>query len=94
MTIVEFLKARLDEDEAEVSMGDFNGSDIGARAAERLDADIAAKRAIVDQLRLIEAGVLIVGTNHPEYRSALGFAVRALASVYSDHPGYRPEWRP
>lgn len=103
MTIVEFLTARLDEDEAEVDLGDFVGSDIGARAAERIDADIAVKRAILglhqpesesdDRPVCITCATQVVagdleGDPYPCP------TVRRLASIYADHPDYRSEWKP
>ncbi len=70
----------------------------------RVLAEVAAKRAI-----LAEHEPEPWGDPHPELsRCAPGHGdggsgwwttwpcieVRAIAAVYSDHPGYRPEWKP
>lgn len=47
---------------------------------ERWSADIEAKRRIVEM--------------EESYEDAYVTAVRALATVYADRPGYREEWRP
>ncbi|TKJ25233.1 DUF6221 family protein [Blastococcus sp. CCUG 61487] len=59
----------------------------------RVLAECDAKRLIVDQFRHHEAGVLIVRGDPINYRSALLFALRALALPYADHPDYQEEWR-
>jgi len=56
----------------------------GAPSPEFILADIAAKRAIVEVTeRWMAAG-------YP----TLDVQLRILASVYSDHPDYRQEWKP
>lgn len=59
----------------------------------RVLADVAAKRAIVD-----EWARLVFDDREPPWgtgwREGLGFALRHLAAVYSEHPDYRQEWAP
>lgn len=83
MTLAEFYSARLDEIEAAAET---------SRPDPATLMDIAAKRQVVNQLLHIRAGVLIVGTNHPEYVSGLYTAIRSLAQPFADHPDYRQEW--
>jgi len=101
VTIVEFLTARLDEDEA-YYRDEFYIGYLDLR--DKMSADIAAKRAIVARhegavrsLAAIEAVDGFSLNAHAVVRavhdSTLG-AVHHLASVYADHPDYNPEWRP
>jgi hypothetical protein len=63
-----------------------------ATAHGREQRELAAKRAILD---LFEARrhAGISDRWHAGQVEALDFALRHLASVYADHPDYRPEWR-
>lgn len=81
MTIAEFLEARIDEDET-------------TPRTEKVSAECAAKRMIIaqwyaatedgddDSVNEIASGIII----------ALRDVLRALASVYGNHPDYIPEW--
>lgn len=94
MTIVEFLTARLDAHEELLRMMAEPGRHYAVEARRRL-ADIAAKRAIVakytDCVRFEdETGEPTFGASAATLQDVL----RHLASVYSDHPDYREEWRP
>lgn len=98
MTIVEFLLARIAEDEADANAEDEDyyhtsllptyDSDHQARwHTDRVRAECAAKRAIVDHF------------DDPDYDSyplneAKRTTLRTLATVYADHPDYRQEWKP
>jgi hypothetical protein len=58
-------------------------------------ARIAADRKILAQLRLIDSGVLLVGSTQDaqrENRSGLLFAVLALASPYKGREGWQEDW--
>jgi hypothetical protein len=86
MTLVEFLTARLDEDEASDEVHEMYCEsvqpvpfpcDCGWRA--RWPREIEAKRAIV------------AGAGLTMYRD---LCLRALAAVYADHPDYDEAWRP
>lgn len=99
MTIVEFLLARIAEDETEArecsdpyAQGNWRTyeNDVGtiAMTKDRALAECAAKRAIVER-------------NEPyddiqvrrQTRTLAGDTLRDLAAVYADHPDYREEWK-
>jgi hypothetical protein len=103
--LTEFLTARLDEDghllhhderfDGECHCGgDGVATQVGCPA--RLDADIRAKRRIVQKAMTYEplrdtgdatanAGVVVA-------KMIYDVVLRELASVYADHPDYRQEW--
>ena len=85
MTLVEFLEARIAEDEAEAKpMAGLDDDDRGGWAivyAERVLAECAAKRAILD-----------VCDDGGPWPSDIDRIERALAAIYKDHPDYRKEW--
>jgi hypothetical protein len=60
----------------------------------RVLREVAAKRAILAEYASVAHND--TGEAEPEYAygwaEGLGLAVRALAAVYSDHPGYDPAW--
>lgn len=105
MTIVEFLLARIAEDEALVDdcdhstrppIGGLQSVDIphefgGVSLYDfRLAAECEAKRAAVD-LAILDEDAACEDDDYNGY----GFGdrlLRALAAVYADHPDYRPEW--
>lgn len=91
-TIAEFLLARIAEDEAQVAhpseherLGGYSYADVGGLSdvltvgTDRVQAECAFKR-------------WLIGTYSGTRESYLAF--RAMATVYSDHPDYREEWRP
>jgi hypothetical protein len=133
MTIIEFLKARIAEDEAaearKVSLisekinnafGECSLQYIGANeviitphggrtgfhmsAAEfdaeytepapdqRMLAECAAKRAILEQWESPDGIGPFTGDVDAGYVMGIDTAVRALAAVYKEHPDYRQEW--
>lgn len=70
--------------------------DVEAMAA-RVLRDIAAKRAIVARWvksREDPRDIRLVAHAELEGNLALLWAVRQDAAIYSDHPDYRPEWKP
>lgn len=106
--LIAFLKARLDEDEHQASglagatrfvdgRPDFYG--VGGPAADaywehfpphRILHEVEAKRTIIREAREM-LGIAFSG------EAGEGLAIVALhqmASVYSDHPDYRAEWKP
>lgn len=113
VTIVEFLTARLDEDEArfeqEVEAETERYRHDGmpdATTQETRDywlrvpvetewprylAEIAAKRAIVARCGR-EVRQQELNRRRHDFDTSERHALRALASVYSDHPDYREEW--
>jgi hypothetical protein len=106
-TLIEFLTARLDEDEAVAerlrssSAGDpwgWQPNRLETCEKRRVDypparvlADVKAKRAIV------ALSQTIIDSDPYEIDSdaptAAGMILRNLASVYADHADFREEWR-
>ena len=108
--IVEFLNARLDEDEKSGFVGrderdmrhlvqDMDGP---SPDEEYLAVYIGGGRVLADiaAKRAIVAGYVRADSRaeFPNYEggyaAGLEDAVRELASVYSAHPDYRDEWKP
>jgi hypothetical protein len=99
MTLTDFLLARIAEDEATSLSGRHGKPDRIARECE-------AKRRIVEEHELIRAaypGTTVETDPCCSTCSAGGEypgdgypcpTLRALATVYSDHPDHRDEWRP
>ena len=97
MTIVEFLKARLDEDERA-----SKAVPVGSRGRERALAEVAAKRKIVHgyteahtaSMRIIDESEAVVKANGDPWSELLAWrlAVKHLAAVYRGHPQYDPSW--
>jgi hypothetical protein len=94
MTLTEFLTARLDEDEADARGDDGSPTPIGMWDPDRVLAEVAAKRAIVEihyngaPEHYTERCSPCDTVNEP-CRTLL-----ALATPYADHPDYREEWKP
>lgn len=79
MNLVEFLNARLDQDERPV-------------VTARMRREIEAKRAIIGwhvPLEDCEPPQCIVCLEHMPCRT-----LRAIAAVWDNYPGYRQEWKP
>lgn len=92
MDIKEFLLARIAEDEATVAYpaeherpGGYSYADVGAISevltvgTDRVQAECAFKR-------------WLIGTYSGTREAYL--MLRAMATVYSEHPDYREEWQP
>lgn len=96
--IVEFLRARLDEDEAAAAHMDCPCAQDAALAPdcpERVQREAAAKRAILaiheyEWLGPDDAAWKGCPLDVEEWPCR---TVRVLAAVYSDHPDYDPKWR-
>lgn len=104
--IVEFLKARLDEDEERLDAIDHIQAPAGHMARERREVEV--KRRIVDD----HEPVILRGGSGARYYETTRVCrscepprqfpesavpcqtLKLLASVYADHPDYRGEWRP
>ncbi len=95
MTIVEFLKARLDEDERA-----SKAVPVGSRGRERALAEVTAKRGILQgyteahgaSMRIIDgSGARVEGDPWSELL-AWRLAIKHLAAVYRGHPHYDPSW--
>lgn len=105
MTLVEFLRARLDEDEA--ARGRIDDALSSALAAQmgrhvepywtpaRVRAEVEAKRRIVEHLRFVEeksdwwSDMEVAGEMEDGWHTLAN-----LATVYADHPDYDEAWRP
>lgn len=83
MTIVEFLEARIAEDEAQADSG-------------RALREVAAKRALIDKFGDTDLGAPYNESPEVEYwedwQVACYDVLINLASIYSEHPDYRKEW--
>jgi hypothetical protein len=99
LTISQFLLERIEEDEADVA---DHFCEPGFEV--RLSAECAAKRAIIEQHRTSEVASLDRATWGKMFEVCNTCAVgvrqvvfpcptlKALASVYKDHPDYLQEW--
>ncbi|MDA2814328.1 DUF6221 family protein [Nocardiopsis sp. RSe5-2] len=95
MTIVEFLYARLDEDERAA-----HAASPATGGPGRARADVAAKRRIVNEyVRAYQAGVnAIGGRGAPASDDSWGAlhawrkALEHLASAYAGHPDFDHTW--
>lgn len=95
MDIQEFLLARIAEDEAEAAEYQHYEDQVYETAGwfdpSRVLRECAAKRAIIEHCRTLEAKVLNDNLwNVDEHDDIL----QSLAAVYSDHPDYQEEWKP
>lgn len=101
MTIIEFLKARIAEDEANAGSWYESWKDTMDSMEDRILAECAAKRRIVElHYQDVVPGKFDLAEDHACDRGWGDVAytedcttLRALAAVYSDHPDYRDEWR-
>ncbi|MBR8743549.1 DUF6221 family protein [Nocardiopsis sp. MG754419] len=97
MTIVEFLKARLDEDERA-----SKAVPVGSRGRERALAEVAAKRKIVQgyteahaaSMSILDGSGNAVKVKGDPWSELLAWrlAVKYLAAVYRGHPRYDASW--
>lgn len=108
MTLVEFLRARLAEDEliakrAAAMTADFDeplsiieGDELVLLATNpaRVLAEVEAKRRIADEHGPNEYGLCDVCVLNDDARRAPCPTLRLLALPYASHPDYRQEWRP
>lgn len=105
MNIVEFLEARIAEEEAAIRDGMFvvgtselpeDGSDGKASLGERMQEECAEKRAIIASWKEAAEGEGIEDPGDAE--GTVAIARRAmltiLAGSYRDHPDYDPGWSP
>lgn len=93
MTLVDFLIARLADDEAVIAT---DSRDRDAFGPARMQAECDAKRRIVNASLIYHEGDRDPNPDDPDDPGggwALSLALLALAEVYADHPDYRPEWK-
>lgn len=114
MTIVEFLEARIAEDEADARAADDGRllacskkdhmviNDAGFMQTftpSRVLREVAAKRAMIAQSREADEYYAHMSGNGRIASMAAGNVnacaaiLKALASVYDDHPDFSEEWR-
>lgn len=95
MHIVEFLEARIAEEEAALIHAETGDSSIATTLAGRMLAECAQKRAIVEYWKQAadEEGI----SEPLDARGPLAFARRSvlaiLAAGYGGHPDYSDSWR-
>ena len=98
MNIVEFLEARIAEDERQASSGwsdlrdtrwetDNYGRDFLTPTAVK--AECVAKRAIIESCHDDHEGAMARNNDSTEVASEVLYA---LAAVYKGHPDYQQEW--
>lgn len=88
MTLVEFLRARLGEDEWLATAAEkYDGQDMS-----RVVADVEAKRSIIDAYQRHDE--LSSDPCESCWAQGLGEAVRLLALPYREHRDYQQDWMP
>ena len=95
MTLVEFLTARLDEDDAWPGCDGYGEYRTCRESSDRMGREVEAKRAIVaDYERMADDARATRDGAAATYALGLSKAAMHLAAVYSAHPDYDEEWRP
>lgn len=96
--LVVFLRARLDQDRAEIERDDRHWSEVPYEAcsANRLLAEVDAKRRILNEHRAAQPGWCVTCDIPGDTRGNLHGCqtVRLLALPYGEHPDYQPDWAP
>lgn len=100
MTIVEFLLARLAQDEAEINEARISESpdwwEPSCWSRKRALAEIKAKRRIVEHHSLVEFAdgrvVCDVCSESGTWDPYPCRTLQMIAAVYEDHPDYNNEW--
>ncbi|UYM26586.1 hypothetical protein SEA_BAUER_37 [Arthrobacter phage Bauer] len=91
-SLVEFLEARIAEDEARARYPYLASHPDPLFSPARALAECAAKRAILDGWEDPDDIGPLDGDVDAGHVLAMDKAVRALAAVYKDHKDYRQEW--
>ncbi|WP_443196832.1 DUF6221 family protein [Pseudarthrobacter sp. 1C304] len=105
MNIVEFLEARIAEEEAGILDGSFvvgtselpgDGGEAKGSLGERMQEECAQKRAIIAswQEAADEEGIEDPGEAQGTVAIARRAMLTILAGSYRDHPDYDPGWSP
>ena len=84
-----------DEATAKAGVGAPDLIPLGCHDPERVLAECAAKRAIVDDLSRFLANADAAGarSDHPTLMAGIELQLRYFAAVYVDHPDYDPAWK-
>lgn len=107
MDLVEFLTARLDEDETVARETRWHeqfvfgtdrwfashGNAITSMAPHRAVAEVAAKRIIITEFEECRDEAP-VGDRYTGQLEALDRVIRTMGVVHADHPDYCQEWKP
>lgn len=94
--LVEFLRARLDEDERDAIDWHFDAGI--ARGWESLKdrvlAEVEAKRRIIDgMMRVGESGRLCLTCGDERWYNVRDLILVEMVQPYADHPDFDPEWK-
>jgi hypothetical protein len=99
MDVVEFLRARLDEDEAAAKawlpFGNPNAEQrqhVASHDPARVLADVESKRGVVAKCEAALRGQTRPGEELMKTLAVL--VLEGLATAYADHSDFREEWRP
>jgi hypothetical protein len=96
MTILEFLEARIAEDEAEANamLDSFlRGGEVSKRRWVRVLAECAAKRVIIELADQVETMDYQITNEWGGDLDGTGDDIlKALSAVYKDHSDYQQEW--
>ncbi len=105
--LVEFLRARLDEDAAELPDNlhlswceraqeyVYAGAPCDCGNPDRVLREIEAKRRLLEELRPLTAEADgIIWSEYSSHHGSEETLLALLALPYSDHPDYREDWRP
>ena len=97
MTIIEFLEARIAEDEGQARYVHEYGDTGGLFSPARVLSECAAKRAIIEQhqnyMRAAaeREGIAFIGARCGQ--EVTGDVLKLFAAAYKDHPDYDKNWR-
>ncbi|MEY6563681.1 DUF6221 family protein [Streptomyces albidoflavus] len=96
--LANFLRARLDEDDAAAQAANSGATDDTTDLKARVLADVAAKRGVLrfvaQMQRNAENDDFMVHGPAMIALSTMVYPLRHLAAAYPTHPDYQPEWQP
>lgn len=96
--LTNFLRARIDEDEAAAQAVKPGTAEDTARLKARVLADIAAKRGVLSFLERMQQNAeqddFMIHGPAMIALTATAFPLRHLVAAYAEHPDFQPEWEP
>ena len=92
MDIVEFLEARIDEEEAELRHANITEQPAAPPLAAPMRAECAQKREILARFKRAAAGTVDRADAQGELAMARRAMLNILAAGYEDHPDFDREW--